>query len=634
MLTFIRNATKGWTAKILLILLVASFAIWGVSGSMIQGVGNSVVTVGETNVGLVEYRLAYDRALQQLQRQFGTRLTREQANAFGLNSNVVNQLVSGALLDESARKMGLNLSKDKLAGIIGEDEAFRDAAGQFSRTQLQQVLRSVGMREDQYVETRKNVAVRNQIIEGAAGQFSLPDAYLEILSKYQAEERKFDFVVVSESDLPEIAQPGGEEIKLYYEANLKNYNAPEYRKLNIVKLEAADIADEAAVTKEAIEADYEARKDGFSTQEKRKIEQLVFADAAKAEAAIASLKAGKTFDQILQDEGKSPADVALGVLSRKEIPDAKIGDAAFALQVNQTSELIDGLFGKVILRVTEIIPGVTKPLSEVESEIRKALALTNAANEIFEIHDKLEDERAAGEDLAKSAEIAGLKLRVIDAVDRSARDPGGNVIADIPQSTELLAAAFDTDEGVEADPIAIGSDGFVWFEVADVIAERQKTLEEVKAAVTADWILEEKKKALNALAESIRGRIATGEEFNSVIAALLPTQEGQPPRIVQQTALVKRDGESIGLTNNAVEAGFTIAKSDATVVPSEDGSSVVVLKVAEVAEGVKIALTDDEKNQLNQLAGDDMVNQMIAKIQESEKVEISQQAIDAALSYN
>ena len=655
MLSMLRNATKGWTAKILLLLLVASFAVWGVSGSMLQGSGNSVINVGGTSVTPLEYRLAYDRQLNQLQQQLGSRLTREQADAFGLSSNVLTQLVSGAILDESGREMGLGMSDKKLATVIGDDPAFKDATGRFSRSQLQQVLRSIGMPEAQYVDTRRAVGIRNQIIEGTTGELSLPDAYWNILNKYQAEERKFNFVKIDANDIGEIANPDDATLEAYYEENKTNYVAPEFRKLIIVKLEAEDIADPSAVSEEDISDEYEARKATFSEPEKRTVEQLVFTDKDKAQAASDALASGTSFEKIVEDAGKTMSDISLGTLKKSDIPDPSIAEAAFSLDMNTPSELVQGIFGPVLLRVTEIQPGSTKARAEVEDELRKTIALQKATQDIYETHDRLEDERAAGETLADAAKAVALTARTIEAIDRSSRDPQGNIIADIPQSQEVIAEAFDTDEGVETDPVAIGSDGFVWFEVAGVTPERQKPFSEVREDVLSDWRAEERSKAIDALAEAVRKRVAEGADFNSVIAELLPSsgapapsqenlaqenaESGEEPvavtpsRIVQQTIPLKRNGSTPQLPQAAVAAGFEIPHNSVIVANGADDNERLVVQVAEIQSGDAEAISEDEKTTFNATAADDIVSQLVTRLQSEQEVVINQQAINAALAY-
>jgi peptidyl-prolyl cis-trans isomerase D len=104
MLESLRKAAGTWVAKLLLFVLVVSFAIWGISGQMITGFGSTyVVQAGGTTVSTKDYRLAYDRQVQIMSQQFGTRLTREQAKALGIDQQVLGQLIAGAVLDEQAR---------------------------------------------------------------------------------------------------------------------------------------------------------------------------------------------------------------------------------------------------------------------------------------------------------------------------------------------------------------------------------------------------------------------------------------------------------------------------------------------------------------------------------------------------
>src|SRR3546814_14438297 len=77
---------------------------------------------------------------------------------------------------------------------------------------------------------------------------------------------------------------------------------------------------------------YERRKDSFTTRGTRTIEQLTYPDREMAEAAVAQLKDGTTtFDQLVADQGKQPADVLLGDFTRDNMPDASLADAAVAV---------------------------------------------------------------------------------------------------------------------------------------------------------------------------------------------------------------------------------------------------------------------------------------------------------------
>jgi peptidyl-prolyl cis-trans isomerase D len=183
MLETLRNAAGTWVAKLLLLMLVLSFAVWGISGQIAGGFGgNAVVTAGGTTVSPIEYRLAYDRQLSVLSQQFGTRLTREQAKALGIEEQVLAQLVAGAVLDEQASELGLGLSQDKLAKLTMDDPAFQGPDGKFNRQQFEYALRQIGMRPDDYLKNRAQVAIRQQIVEAVSDGLKAPDTFLRAVA--------------------------------------------------------------------------------------------------------------------------------------------------------------------------------------------------------------------------------------------------------------------------------------------------------------------------------------------------------------------------------------------------------------------------------------------------------------------
>ena len=265
MLSTLRSATQSIFAKILLLLLVASFAVWGVSGVFVAGAGNATVEFGKTSVSLLDHRLAYDLQVNNLSRQLGQRITREQARSFGIEQSVLGQVIAGAVLDENARQMGMSVSNDELASMIGDDPAFRDSTGRFSRLTLENVLRQVGMREDDYLRNRKAVAVRRQFADAIADNVAPPIAFFDAFGAYQAQKRVFEYVTVDTSAVTDKPVPSDSDVETWYEDHKNDYLAPEYRKIALVRLTAEDISQPDLIDEAAVKENYEADKARFTT---------------------------------------------------------------------------------------------------------------------------------------------------------------------------------------------------------------------------------------------------------------------------------------------------------------------------------------------------------------------------------
>ena len=240
-------------------------------------------------------------------------------------------------------------------------------------------------------------------------------------------------------------------------------------------------------------------------------------------------------------------------------------------------------------------------------------------------------ERAAGETLQKAAENVGLTPRIVEAVYRTARDKHGNFISDILQSREVLSEAFEIDPGFEINAIPIGTEGFVWVDVLDIEPERQKPLEEVNEQVKSDWIAAEKAKAVASLAETFRERLASGDDFDTLIGELIPAAEGELKKVVQQTQALQRSASAIGLPQPVIAAGFS--QPQGSVIAQQRNSPLdwVVLKVAAVAAG-STPVGDAVRQSAAGQASDDIVNQLISRLQQDETVEINQSFIRQILA--
>ncbi|WP_377275240.1 SurA N-terminal domain-containing protein [Rhizobium sp. R86522] len=627
MLVFLRKASQTLFAKILLLLLVLSFGVWGVSASLFSNTSDTVVAVGDQSVSSADFAFAYQRQVTDMSNRFGMQLTTEQARAFGIESQVFSQLAAGAALDQLAADMNLGLSQDRLAQLIADDPAFKNSGGNFDRALFSSRLRNAGLREDDYIEERSKVAIRSQIVDATADGFVAPKVLIDAIKAYRYENRDINYILLTNANIELIKAPDDATLAAWFETTKSGYRAPEYRSFNYVKLEPSDIADTASITDEQIREDYERRKASYEIAGTRTIEQLSFENREMAEAALEELQKGTSFDQLVTDQGKTAGDVLLGDFTRDRLPDPTLAEAAFAVTAEGgTTGVVDGAFGPVILRVTNIKEGRTQSLDEVREEIREALAEQAAIADLTAVHDQFEDLRAGGSTLKEAADQLQLQTVTVTDIDRRGLDSRETEVAGIPERDKLLADVFSTEIGVEALPVTLGSNGFIWFDVTDIKAERERELAEVREKAIADWTAEQQRIALGAKAESLRQRIADGGNLEEVAAELALA--------VESKAGITRRTEDAVLGATAITAAFSGPQGTVSTASGADPSTQILLTVTAVRDQPTggVPLNEDEQiAQVANSAGDDILDQMVGQLQSEYGVTINQALAQQAI---
>lgn len=628
MLDSLRNASRTLAAKLLLLLLVVSFGIWGVSASLVSSNSHAVMTVGDQTVTPNQFRFAYQRQMAEIGQQFGTRLTTEQARAFGIDRQVFSQLAAGASLDQLAENMKLGLSEDRLVNLIAEDPAFKSPGGQFDRQLFSQRLRGAGFNEDDYVKERSKVAVRSQIVDAISDGFTPPQVLVDALKQYRNEQRSIEYLLLSNANIDPVKAPADDVLAAWFESHKAQYRAPEYRKFTYVKLEPSDIANQSAITDAQVADYYEKNKDKFRTAGRRTVEQLVFPNKEMAEAAATQIRAGTTtYDQVVKDQGKQPADVLLGEFTKETMPDPSIADAVFAVQKDGgISPVIDGAFGPVILRVTGIKGDSLKTLDEAKEEIRTELATANAAEQLNSVHDRYEDLRGGGSSLADAATQLNLKPVTINAIDANGEDDKGNPVEGLP-TPALLTEVFKTEPGTEAPAVNIGREGYVWFDVDQIIPPRDRTLDEVRDRVVADWTAEQQRNALTAKAEELKNRVEKGDSLQTIASDM--------GLAVETKMGLRRNSDDALFGQQAVSAVFAGAEGLVGTAVNADGSARILFKVTEVNTNAPADALNNDDRQITAMAkaaGDDMLDQMVTRLQNDYGVSINQALADQAMT--
>src|SRR5580698_8441390 len=490
MLRGLRKASSNWLGKTIMTVvmgvLIISFGVWGIA-DIFRGFGQSTVAkVGHTEISLNDFRGLYTDRLQQIGRQFGRPLTPDQARAFGIDRQVLQQAIAEAALDEEARRMGLGQSDAETKRVIMSDPNFKGPSGTFDPARFQSVIRQFGFTEQRYIADQRRVSLRRQIAGTISAGLEPPKTMIEALSRFQNEQRSIEYVKLDAAQAGTIDPPSPEALAGYFDEHKIQFRAPEYRKLAFVAITPEDIAKWSDVSDEDTKKLFDQRHDALGTPEKREVSQIVFPNAEEAAAARTRIESGTSFDDLAKERGLAPGDIDLGLITKSEIVDPAIADAAFALPTGEVSQPVQGKFGVVLVKIGKIEPGVEPSYASLAPNLKKEIAVERARASVSELRDKMEDERGGGASVVEAAQKLGLTAVTVDAVDRSGRLPDGQLVNNIPPGLDVVSQAFASDVGVDNDPIQFNG-GYVWYDVLGIIPSRERTLDEVKDQVATRW---------------------------------------------------------------------------------------------------------------------------------------------------
>jgi peptidyl-prolyl cis-trans isomerase D len=245
---------------------------------------------------------------------------------------------------------------------------------------------------------------------------------------------------------------------------------------------------------------------------------------------------------------------------------------------------------------------------------------------ISDLHDAIEDERAGGARLAEVAAKYDLAMVALPAVDAAGNGTSGDELAGLPDG--LVAAAYESDVGLENNPIQPSSDTFVWYEVTGITQPRERDLAEVREQALAAWKDDQRQKRLEAAAAQFRDAVERGNPFVDVAASSgsleVRTREGL-------TRGTRPEGD---LSTAAILAAFSNPKGAVAVAPGADDMARAVMLIEDVATPPFVPggtdLAADRQQATQQYVGD-LLGLYVAQVQNNTDMRFNQIALQQAL---
>lgn len=563
MLQFIRTYAGSWIVKILFVVLILSFGVWGI-GDVIRGRGQSsaVAKVGPVEISGSELDQEFRRQMERLRPLLGSSLTAEQARQFGLVDQAVNVLVQRALYDLAAKDAGLSVGVDTVRQRIAEEPAFRNEAGQFDPTRFRAVLRNNGLTEDGYIAVLRQEIGRGLVAGAVVAGAAAPKPLVDALYRHQEEKRVAEVVTLPNATAGDVGTPDDAEVKAYYDANVARYTAPEFRAVTVLPLTVETAGRDVQVSDEEIRAAYDERSTEFGQPERRTIRFVLVDDEAKAKTISAAASAG-SLDEAAKAAGEEVR--SLDNVTKSEVLD--LGDAAFAQDKGKAGAPVKTAFGWYVMQVTDVTPGSVKPLEDVRARLAADIRREKGADRLYKIETQVDDALASGASLEEVAKGQDVALVTIPAITADGKTPDGAPVTGVPAVAEVARTAFSLEGGKTSHVIETKEGAFIVVHVTGVTPATPRPLDSVRAAVVAAWTADEQAKKTAAAAAALAEKLKAGGEAGALAQAAGGT--------VALTAPFTREATSVeGVPADLVAKLFTVAPNE-VVTGAADGVQVV-----------------------------------------------------------
>ncbi len=495
MLQGIRDRAQGVLMWIIVGLIIATFALWGIHQYFGPDVNVVVAKVNDREITLREFQDAYQRQRFRLQEMLGPEFDFGQLDDNRLKQESLKQMIDQELIFQAALGHGLRIGDTQLALQIRSVGAFQ-ADGRFSEAVYENWLRNQGLALDYFEHSYRRSLLADQLQLAISGSTVVTDFMLDEAFRLQNQKRDFAYAVIPASRYAESVTVNDEEVEEYYAGNRLGFVNPEQVSIEYLELSRSAVAEEIKVDEQELQRRYEDQKARFQSAERRRASHILIGvseDAAPGDVAEAEKKAqeireriarGESFEELArahsEDPGSAESGGDLGFFTRGLMEKA-FEDAAFGMQEGEVSDPVRSAFGFHVIKLVDIQAGEVKPLDQVRNEVRRELQLEKSEHLFFERAEQLANLTFESPDtLVVAGDALGLKIQESDFFTRR----GGTGIA---ADRKVAAAAFSEDvlvRGNNSEPLELPSGRIVVLRVREHKPASDRPLDEVREEIT------------------------------------------------------------------------------------------------------------------------------------------------------
>ncbi len=522
MLKVFRDNLKYLSWVLWLVIAVFILFVFVDFGSTVPGgpVGgsDSAAKVGGQKVSYGEFQRAYRRAEDIYRQAYGDSFSSDLARQIGLPRQVLDGLISDKILLAESGRIGLSVTDEEVRREILELPVFKDENDRFvGQEKYQSILRRNGYTADAFEQLMREQLLLDKVKSVLAQNVWISDAEVERAYRRQVERATIRFVKLPAERFAGEATVDDGELADYFASRSEDYRIPERRAVQYLELDQVVLQSTIEIGDDEVERFYNENSEQFTRDEQVRARHILLQvneersaeEAASQLAAVRQrIEAGADFAAVAAEVSEDPGSKAgggdLGFFGRGQMVPA-FEEAAFSARIGELVGPVTSSFGAHLIEVLDRRPGGLEPLADARERIRSQLRIDRARtvteSKAQELAARMRKEKLDTEEKlrALAEEEPGVSFRVAPAFGED------DNVAGIGRSTAFTVAVFRLEKGETGDPVKVAR-GWAIPRVTEVEEPRLPELDEVRAAVEADYLAEKRKElALARLAEAKAG---------------------------------------------------------------------------------------------------------------------------------
>lgn len=551
MLQAIRDGSKGVAAKIIVGLIILTFALFGIESIVALGGGEDApAEVNGEEITEYQVQQMVEMQKRRFQSQFGENFDPSMIKDEMLRASAVENLINETLLKQAAIDSGVYFSDAAIDKLILQSPEFQ-VNGQFDRDRYDLVLRSAGFTRSTYRELLRTSLSTQQAQTAWQGTSFATTYEAKLAAELEAQTRDFSFVNFSLNDMKKNVTVSDDDIAAYYEENSARFMTQDKVSINYIELKRENLATDIDISEDDVAERYsEMEAQANSKKEYRAAHILLLSNDEVAQKTMTEIQgkltSGQSFEELAkeysEDDTSKFAGGDLGFASEEVYEDA-FAQALADLEKDQISGVIETRDGLHLIKLLDARQPELASLAELKDSIETDLRQEAVQVEYLEALETLKDEAFSSTNINAPAKALNLTVKTEGPFTQA----GGTGIA---QNRQVIQAAFSDvvlNDGDNSEVIELADGHAVVMHLNEFIESEVKPLvdvsEQIKTELTnrkaSDMLTEEANEALSSAragefsdswsTEKDRTRNFTGVDTQIISKAFtMALNDGQP----------------------------------------------------------------------------------------------------------